>query len=97
MIDEKETLRRFLKDVIQLKIVLENATVEADLKTVQGVLTWILEQTRDNPVRCEGGGSMRMPNNPGYSMPAYITILPTPTQAEQDAEQEAAWRKMFEP
>lgn len=60
---------------------------------------------RDNPVRCEGGGSTKLsqesifdktPEERDAFIQAFLNTR-QPTQAERDAAQEAEWRKLFEP
>lgn len=99
MIDETRTLKALLRDVLQLKDTVELAhdiSGSAEMSAVLCALRLILDQYRDRPIRCEDGGKTPLVGGTGWQLPTNITIAPRRSDEEVEAEQEDAWRKLFE-
>lgn len=101
MIDETRTLKAMLRDVLQLKNAVSrahNISGLEEMSAVSAALSLILDQYRDRPIRCEGGGStvIRSLEQYGDLSMAPIVFSKQQSQEERDAEQEATWRKLFE-
>lgn len=97
MINELETLRRFVRDMRRFESALRSDCGAYPQKFIAQELGKALDNCRDNPIRSEGGGALRtLPrsweNERGDSR---IVIAEQPSQAERDAAQEAAWKELF--